>query len=206
MKSLEENIESLSRAMISEAKGEAEQIIAEAQEKAENIRQRAREQAAIERAEILERAQQEASRLRGQTIATTQMKARTMELEHREKLLDQVFTASRKALSSVQQWTDYDEIALRLLRESLTQLRTTEARAQADAVTQKFFTESAIQEISKQLGIHIILGETLKQGTGVVVDTADSHLHFDNTLENRLGRLQNSLRSPVYRLLIGEPL
>ena len=206
MRSLEENIESLTRAMISEAKGEAEQILVSARARADTIRQQAQEQAESQRAEILERAQLEADRLHGQAIATTQLKARTMELEHREKLLDNVFAASSKQLSSVQRWTDYDKTAQRLLQEALVQLHARQAKVEADQSTMKIFTSKVLEQVSKETNTQISLGEPLKQGIGVSVSTADGHLHYDNTLENRLNRLQNSLRSPVYRLLIGEKL
>ena len=69
---------------------------AEAKEKADAIRQHAQEQAESERKEILDRAKQEAERIRSQVIATAQMKARTLQLEHREKLLDKVFQRPQK--------------------------------------------------------------------------------------------------------------
>jgi len=199
-------MESLSRAMDGEAKVEAEQAVAEARVKADAIRKKGQEQAEAVRSEILLRARQDADRLRGQVVATTQMKARTMELEHREKLLDKVFTASRKQIPSVQQWTDYNQIALRLLHEALGQLKAKKVTVRADAVTQKFYTQEVLASLSKEFKAEIALGKPLENGTGVVVETSDGHLQFDNTLENRLGRLQNNLRSPVYRLLTGEKL
>jgi vacuolar-type H+-ATPase subunit E/Vma4 len=50
------------------------------------------------------------------------------------------------------------------------------------------------------------LGTSLTEGTGVIVETAEGHRQYDNTLEARLSRLQEELRSPVYRLLLGESL
>ena len=206
MRSLDENIEALSRAMLSEAKAEADQIMADAQAKADAIRQRAQEQAAAERAEILDKARQEADRLRGQVIATTQMKARTMELEHREKLLDKVFATSRQQLTSVEQRTDYNVIAQRLVREALTQLKSEKVKIKLDARTQNLVSMELLEGISKELKTKVELGKPLEVGTGVVAETADGHLQFDNTLETRLARLQNSLRSPVYQILIGETI
>jgi V/A-type H+/Na+-transporting ATPase subunit E len=206
MRSSDENIESLSRAMESEAKAEAEQIRTNAQAKADEIRQRAQQQAETVRKEILARAQQEADRLRGQVIATTQMKARTLELEHREKLLDSVFDAARKQLSSIEQWSEYNQIALKLLQESVQQLGAGKVRVRADDLTQKALAKQTLEQLSKDAGVEISLGKPLDQGLGIVSETADGHLQFDNTLETRLDRLQNGLRSPVYRILIGETL
>jgi len=206
MKSLEENIESLSRAMISEAKAEAEQMKANAQAKADEIRQRARQQAETERAEILDRARQEAERLRGQVIATTQMKARTLELDHREKLLENVFGTARQQLSSIEQWSEYNQIAHKLLQEAVKQLGASKIQIRTDEQTQKVLSKEGLEHLSKELGAEIILGKPLSQGLGVISETIDGHLQYDNTLETRLDRLQNGLRSPVYRILIGDSL
>ena len=206
MRSVEENIEALSRSMLGDAKTEAEQILAEAKTKADAILHKAEEQAAAERAQILERANQEADRLRGQVVATTQMKARTMELEHREKLLERVFAAAHEQLVDVQKYSDYNTIAVRLVREALAQLKPTKAKIRADKVTQACLTQKVLDEISKEFNTSLTFGEPLEEGIGVVIDTDDGHLQFDNTLEYRLSRLQNGLRPPVYRILIGETL
>ena len=207
MKSVEENIEALSRAMLSEAKAEAELIKTDAQAKADAIRQKAQAQAAGERSEILDRARQEAERLRGQVVATTQMKARTLELDHREKLLQSVFTSALQELHSVEQWNNYQEIALSLVREALLQLNSNKMKIRVDEYTKKFLTDQVLEEISKELKVHVSFGKPLDlRGTGVIVETDDGHLQFDNTLETRLALLLNTLRSPVYRILIGETI
>jgi vacuolar-type H+-ATPase subunit E/Vma4 len=206
MKSLEENIETLSRAILSEAQAEAQQIKAEAEVKAQAIRQKAQQQAEAERAEILARAGQEAERLRSQVIATTQLKARTQQLEHREKLLDQVFTAAREQLPTIEQWSDYEVIALHLLREALQQLKVNNAQVQADEITHKLLTPEIVGGLARELNVDIEVDGALKEGTGVVVETNNGRMHYDNTLETRLSRLQNVLRSSVYHLLMGEAL
>jgi vacuolar-type H+-ATPase subunit E/Vma4 len=204
MKSVEENIEALSRAILSEAKGEAEQIGTDANTKADSIRQRAQEQADAERKDILDRACQEAERIRSQSISTTQLKARTMELDSREKLLDSVFKAAKQQLPSVQQRPNYDQIVYRLIKEALNQLNAKEGIVRADQSTQKLLSDHIIDKISADMQVKLQIGQTLERGTGVVVDTTDGHLHYDNTLETRMSRSQNGLRSAVYRILMGE--
>ncbi|MDR3574673.1 MAG: V-type ATP synthase subunit E family protein [Anaerolineaceae bacterium] len=204
MKSVEENIEALSGAILSEAKAEAEQIGSDAGTKAETIRQRAKEQAEAERKEILDRASQEADRIRSQVVSTTQLKARTMELESREKLLDGVFKAAGQQLASIQQRPDYDQIVYRLTQEALSQLNVKDGQIRADNATQKLLADHISEKICADMKITLKIGQPLEGGTGVVVDTADGHLHYDNTLETRLSRLQNGLRSAVNRILMGE--
>jgi len=204
MKNAPEDIEKLARAILTEARDEADQMQAEAKEKADAIRKRAQEQAESERKMILERANQDAERLRGQATATAQLKGRSTQLENREKILDGVFEEVKKQLDTVKNRPDYDAIAALLLREALTQLRVKKAEVKADESTQKALKKGALDEISKELKGEFSLAGTLDEGTGIVVDAADGKIHYDNTLETRLSRLQNTLRSSVYKVLMGE--
>jgi V/A-type H+/Na+-transporting ATPase subunit E len=204
MKTEVADIEMLERAILTEARDEAEQIKAEAKEKAEAIRSRAQEQAESERKVILERAKQDADRLRGQAVATAQLKARSVQLSSREQLLDSVFKAVKEKLPEIQKRSDYDAVATMLLREALTELRVNKAQIRVDEATQKSLKKGALDEISKELNGEFALGDVLEEGLGVVVDAGDGKIHYDNTLETRLNRLQNTLRSSVYQLLTGE--
>ncbi|HAV78770.1 MAG TPA: hypothetical protein DCX53_15580 [Anaerolineae bacterium] len=205
MKPEEENIERLARAILQEARDEAEQLKAEAQAKADAVLKRAQQQAESERDAILSRARQDVERLRGQSVASAQLKARTLQLENREKLLDKVFDAARKKLPDVKQRSNFDKVAVQLVKEALTQLRVDAAEVRADAATQKVL-KSQLDNISKELNVQITSGDAIKEGTGIVVDAAGGKLHYDNTLETRLKRLQNELRSSVYQVLNGERL
>jgi len=199
-------IDTLARAILRDAHDEAEQIQSDGLAKAEAIRQKAQEQADAERKEILESARREAERLRGQVIASAQLKSRTLQLEHREKLLERVFKGAGERLGSLQKRSDYPKIVEHLLREAVEQLNATEATIRADEATQKVLNGGVLSALSKELNFKGTLGETLEEGTGLIVETADGHLHYDNTLETRLGRLKNSLRSPVHQVLMGEKL
>jgi len=132
------------------------------------------------------------------------LKARTLQLEQREKLLDGVFSAARGQIQDLPGGKDYDQVACSLLRESLVQLKAPKAIVHADAATSAKLTQQVQDELSKELKTEIVMGKPLDQGMGVTVETEDGHLKFDNTLEMRLTRMQSGLRSSVYRLLMGE--
>ena len=199
-----EDIEMLERAILSEARDEAEQIKAEAKAKVEAIQKRAQERAEAERKAILDRARQDVERLRGQAVATAQLKARSLQLSHREQLLDRVFKTVREKLSDIQKRPDYDQIAALLLREALVQLRVNKAEIRADKTTQSILEKKALDEISKELKGQFNIAGTLEDGMGVIVDAADGKLHYDNTVETRLDRLEGTLRASVNKVLIGE--
>lgn len=205
MKPEDETIETLSRAILRDARDEADKIQTEGKDKAEEIRRRAEAEAEAVRKEILDHARKEAERLRSQVIASAQLKARTMQLEHREKLLDRVFKAARERLPGVQKRSDYQQIAVFLLREALTQLNATKAELRADAATQKILN-GELKSLSKELNLELDVKDPLEEGVGLIVDASEGHLHYDNTLETRLERLKKSLRSPVHQVLMGEKL
>lgn len=199
-----QDIEMLERAILTEVRDEAEQIKAEAEEKADAIRKRAQEQAEAERKAILDRAREDAERLRGQAVATAQLKARSLQLAHREQLLERVFKAAKEKLPEVQNRPDYEEIAAMLLREALMQLKVNKAEVRADEATLKTLKKGALHDISRDLNGEFKAGDVLEEGTGIVVNAVDGKLHYDNTLETRLRRLQGTLRSSVYQMLTGE--
>jgi V/A-type H+/Na+-transporting ATPase subunit E len=202
----EEGIQALSRAVMAEARAEAEHNLVEARQKAETIRSESRAQAAAERSRIMAHADQEAARLHSQAIASAQLKARTLLLEQREILLNAVFEQARKQIAGLEKSPDYKEIANSLLKEALEHLGSDSALIRADSTTRGYLTSAALEPVSKETGIKLELGEPLNQGTGVIVHTPDGHRQFDNTLETRLNRMQDELRNPVHRLLMGESL
>jgi vacuolar-type H+-ATPase subunit E/Vma4 len=127
-------------------------------------------------------------------------------LEHREKLLEKVFAEAGQRLPEIEKQSDYSQIARRLVHEALVQLKPASAKIHADKATQKVLTQKIVDELSKEFNVKLSFGEPLEHGTGVIIETDDGHLQYDNTLETRLSRLQNGLRPPVYRILIGESL
>ncbi|MCK6585118.1 MAG: hypothetical protein HUU11_09630 [Anaerolineales bacterium] len=201
MKTVEQDIELLARAIMMEAREEAEQLYAQAREKAEEIRRRAQEQAESERKAILARAKEEADRLRSQSSATSLLKARSIQLEQREKILNEVFDAAQKQLDAIKKRPDYGAIATMLAREALIQMNAKEAEVRADEVTQKVLK---LDELARELNGKFTFGKPLEEGSGVVVSAAGGKLQYDNTLETRLSRLRGSLRSSVYKTLTGE--
>lgn len=206
MNRVDDNIESLSRAIMHEAQGSADQILHDAQTKADNIRKQAQERADAERKEILDRAKQEAERIQGQKLAAAQLKARTMQLKSREQLLDNVYKEALQELPAVQRWTDYEEIARNLLREALGQMRVSEVRVRADPRTMEHYSDSYLADLSNEMKIQISRGEPLTKGTGVIVEAVNGRMQYDNTLETRLQRMWNAMRSPVNHTLMGEAL
>ncbi len=199
-------MQALSQEVMDEAHAEADQILKEAREKAEKILQNARSQAEEQRKLILERAREEAERNHRQAIATAQVEARKIELEQREKLLRKVMDTAAQQLPSIQQWSNYDQITRQLLLEAVRRMNTNQADVLADEKTLSCLDKGILKDISQETGVKLNIKGKLPQGLGIVVETDGGRRRYDNTLETRLSRMQDSLRAPVYRLLMGESL
>lgn len=200
----QDNIQVLKSAIMEEAREEASRILADAEAQAENIRQQAEGQAETEREAILQQARREAEALHGQAAATAQLEARTLKLKRREQLLERVFTSARQKLAAASEWPDYDPIVRRLAREAVEYLDASEALVRIAAGTQRLLDEEALADLGRELGVHLHAGAPLAQSTGVVVETPDGHRRYDNTLETRLARMKDVLRTAVYHILMGE--
>lgn len=206
MKSTAESMQALSRAVLSQAKSEAEKIRGDAEVKADAIRQQIQDQVASEHTEILEHAQQKAEELRSQAIAAAQLKTHRLELDRRELLLDHVFEVAEQRLPEITKRTDYDQILRKLILEAVDRMGADAFSIRADKVSRKILAPGLVNEIAKEAKVKLRLGPVLESGTGVMVETSDGHRQYDNTLEARLNRLRDALRSPVYHLLMGETL
>ena len=200
----QDDIQVLARAIKGEANEEAQRILADAQSRADAIRQQGRVHVEAERKDILQHSQREAENVQSNAVATAQLEAQTLKLERREQLLHGTFNAARQRLSSAPHWPDYEQIALRLVREAAVHLHATEAVVRADTDTRRILSDEALSELGKELDIHLQAGQPLADSTGVVLETLDGHRRYDNTLQTRLSRMQESMRTAVYRILVGE--
>jgi V/A-type H+-transporting ATPase subunit E len=200
----QDSIESLERAIIEEAQGEAQQILESARTQAQIIHQETEAQIESEGNVILEQARKKAETLRSQSEASARIEAQTLRLKRREQLLAQVFDRAQERLASATQWPDYDQVARHLVRDAVTHLGSDNILVRADAETQTVLTPGVLAELATELGVYLRPGEPISEGTGIILETPDGHCRYDNRLETRLSRIQSALRTPVYRILVGE--
>lgn len=201
----EENVETVRQAVISQVRAEAREILEEAVSEAESLRQEAKREAESKRAALLRQARDEAETLREQAVAEAKIRAQRVKLSRREEQLDRVLDAARRRLCSAPEWRDYPQIVRRLAREAVERLDAEEAVIRVDERTHQAFGDR-LSELLRSLEqetevLQLTIGEPLRERTGVVVQTPDGHRRYDNTLEARLARMEETLRAPVYRIL-----
>ena len=204
LKSLDERITELTRSILDEAKSDVEKIQAEAQQKESEILKRGKLQAEQLRTEILEKARRDAELRKEERLAEITVKARVEAYERREQLLEATFEAVRKRLPRVPDEPGYLDALMDLMREAIQQLQSEKAILRFDAASRKLIGEEAINELGAEFGVALSIGEDLSEGIGVVAQDEKGHRIFENTLEMRLERQIERLRTTVFSILIGE--
>lgn len=198
------DIRSLETVITTEARQDAAKITAETQSRIESIQRQALERAETQRNAILKQAREKVETLRSQAVTSAQLDAQALKLKRRETLLARVMSEAHRGLAGVTEEPDYVQIACRLIREGAEVLRAESLVIQADEKTRRMLDEQVMADLEKDLAVQLEQGEPLERGTGVVLVAADGHRRYDNTLETRLSRMQASLRTPVYHILMGE--
>jgi vacuolar-type H+-ATPase subunit E/Vma4 len=198
------NPQELEQAIMHEAEAEAKQILDDAQLQATRIKQRALAEVEAEREAILQESNQKAVAQHKQSYAKAQQEAQMLKLRRREQLLERVFAKARERLASIPGRPDHAQIGHRLVHEAVGRLAVDEIIVRTDGGTWENLDEETLKALGEELGVHLIPGERLAQGTGVVLETPEGHRYYDNTLETRLERIKNTLRAPVYRILMGQ--
>ena len=173
---------------------------------AEEIRSQAKQKADKERKKIIDNANREAERIKHQSLSSAKLKAQMLWLERREIILNEVFETVHQRIETISKWSNYNEIVNQLIREAVENLDTKSAYIHADKTTSGVITDVKLQKIGSELQVDLHFGKILSQGVGIIAETDDHRRQFDNTFETRFNRIQESLRSPVYHILMGEAL
>lgn len=201
----QDNLQTLENAIIAEARKEARQMLDQAKREAEQIEQQAVAETKVECARIIQHAHEQTKVLRSQAIATAQLEAQTLRLQRREHLLNSVFNIAQQRLQEeIPQRSDYVDTLHILIQQGLAHLNVDEVRLYVDEATKLLLDPPTLEKLSQTLNVHLHNGDTLTHKTGVILETLDGHRRYDNTLETRLARMKNALRTEIYHVLRGE--
>lgn len=198
--------ESLRRAILKQARQEAQQLLEQAEAQAEARLQQALVQAEQEAQQQLATHRQQLLQTQERALAQAELDAQLFLLEQREALLEEVLTRARAQLSQITTWPTYPQIAVQLAREAIAQLHAPAIVLEADPFTQQILDPETLAALGAEIGVSITLGPPLTEGLGIIAHTPEGHRRYDNTLAARLERLYPQRRAEIYALLTSKPV
>lgn len=141
---------------------------------------------------IISEGNKEADKIKKQIIGSSDLGARNKQLMALEQVVDDVFTKALEEIANTDRSGDYANLARTLLSESTGILGTTEV---------VIFTNSKDAETVKSLLPQFpgaeLSGQTVDCIGGVVVQSKDGTMKFDNTIDARIERLKPLIRKEI---------
>lgn len=92
------NLDNITRKILEDANGKAEEIKKEAEVKAQEILQKKSQEADVMKAKMLDKAQVEAAQLKERIVANASLRARNELLEAKQSVIDRVLVSAKKSL------------------------------------------------------------------------------------------------------------
>lgn len=173
--------------ILGRAKAEAEKIIAEANAEAEKIRRGNRELA-----------QAEAVRRQETILATVAVEAGRLRTAHIEALLESIRLEIQRRLLS--QDFNVHEALVTLAAEAIRQMPGNDFVLKISSTDHAAFGENLAGEIARRAGhspLNLTITADASVADGVIVQSADGQLVWDNRLSARLERLWPELRRQI---------
>ena len=154
---------------------------------------------------IIEQQERRADALKRQIIGAAEMSARNRSLEIVEDNLNISFEEAMKKLKAASENQGYEKVLRALVLEALDQVGGESFVLHSNSRDQKTLKKIA-ETISKERNVKISIDASPFEKTvgGVVVNSSDGYVTFDNTFEARLERLKPSLRKQIAQIFTGQ--
>jgi vacuolar-type H+-ATPase subunit E/Vma4 len=189
--------------LISAVKASAQERIKELQERAQaeaqKIRKDAEERAQGTRSAYLEEAARGVKLEKGKLISKVGAEKRMALARLKDDLFQQVFARAAQEISSVRNHPAYRESFKGMVREAMEELAREEVRIHIDPRD-----ETLCREILKEMQRNCDVVTDLTTLGGLNATTADGRLMVLNTLESRLQRAKELMKSEIMSTLYGD--
>ena len=199
----------LEEEILQDANRSAERALKRAKREAEQIRAKADEQAQEERERILAQGRERASVERSMILAAVPLRATRHRLERQEELVRQVMADALRRLEGMDAETSLRALA-GLAAAALGAMPGDDFRVlvstRGPAVDADRLRHEIVREARERLGrrVRMTCEPSDDLAPGFLLQTADGRLVWDNTLAERMRRLQPLLRREMAPLLFGE--
>ncbi|MHA1839735.1 MAG: V-type ATP synthase subunit E, partial [Candidatus Ranarchaeia archaeon] len=201
-------VEKIRQRILSQAKKQAADIRMDAEERASEIMGKAKEKADIQLKTELEKRREQVQDQVRRELGQEKVELHRHLLSYRSDLVDQLFEEAMENLRSYRKKKAYKTTLRKLIEESGSKIGSDTIYIQLNRSDLEWFTDEIRSKIEKAISkvtnhdVSIKVLEEPHSGIGgVIISNDDRSATIDNTLEARLERVKDEIRSDVERLL-----
>lgn len=194
---IREKSEDDAASIIQMANTEAQQILDDAKEKAE-----------ANHTDLMKKAEDKASVLRKKIISGAVLEMKSHELRNREKVINRIFKNLSEQLNTLRTKNAYADILKFLIKEGAVALETESIILSAGSYEKKLLTKDVLQKIQQdvntknQLQVSFSISDKELSEGGVMLESGDGRMVYDNRFSARIHRMNNQMRLVVIQKLI----
>jgi len=205
MSNISRGLASITKEILEDAERDARNIISRAEAEAERILKHAKEEAERRYEEIIKKGKERIKDKKRQAISLFELETKNNLLEAKEEIIEEVYDEAIKRLRQYTLTEEYTNCIFRLIREASRQIKSDALIIRLNERDYQILTKKRLDELSRKLGVKIIKSdEKINCTGGVVVTSLDGKIIVDNTFENRLRILKDSLRTKIAKILFEE--
>jgi len=198
-------LSSIAKEILEDAEKEAENLLRRAELQAEKILEKAEKKAEKRYKAILKEGKDKIKIEEQQAFTLFEIEVKNKMLQAKEKLVEEAFEKVLKRLREYVLTEDYRKCLLGLIAEASRRINLEKLMIEFNERDRRRITEKDLLELSRKIGVEFVKSEkTVDCIGGVIVKSPDGKITVDNTFENRLKTLKESLRAKIAKILFEE--
>ena len=200
--SIKDGLSAIANEVLVDVQKESEAIILSAENQAKETLKVGKEQAVQNYQTLMNQATAKAEGERRKIASVTEVEMRNRLLQTKEGLVDTAFDKALAKLKDFVATEEYRGYLLELIKEVAGRIGQKNLVVKVNAKDKGWLTQDMLNRLSKKLHCEIKLSEQTEDFIGgCKIETADSKIAYDSTIDNRLKELKPTLRVDVAKIL-----
>ena len=202
---VKDGISAIANEVLGDVQKEAEAILLAAENDAKETLKAANAQASLSYKAIISQANSKAETEKRKIASVTEVEMRNYLLQTKEDLVDVAFKQALAKLEHFVKTNKYRTYLLNLIKGACEKIGQKKLIVQINATDEGWLTQDMLKTLSSELNCDLSLSD--KTGCyigGCIIQTEDSKVIYDVTIDNRLQELKPVLRVEIAKILFGE--
>jgi V/A-type H+/Na+-transporting ATPase subunit E len=202
---VKDGVSAIASEVLGDAQKEAEAILLAAENEAKATLKLAKTQSDQNYHAIITQATVKAESEKRKIASVTEVDMRNRLLQTKEELVDEAFEKAISKLKNFVKTDEYHDYLFGLMADACERIGQKKLVIQVNAKDQDWLTFDMLKSLSKKLKCELAMSD--KTGNyigGCVIQTSDSKIIYDVTIDNRLQEIKPLLRVELAKILFGE--